>query len=112
MAKEGKVVEVIGPVVDVEFSEGELPAIYNEIEIERGKQKISAEVALHIGDNKVRCISMEPTEGMTRGLKAIDKGSPISVPIGKETLGRVINVLGEPIDHLGPIKAKRKSRAQ
>jgi F-type H+-transporting ATPase subunit beta len=109
MAKEGKVVEVIGPVVDVEFSEGELPAIYNEIKIEHGKEKITAEVALHIGDNKVRCISMEPTEGMTRGLKAIDKGSPISVPIGKETLGRVINVLGEPIDHLGPIKAKKKS---
>ncbi len=110
----GTVVEIIGPVVDVKFEEGKLPAIYNAVEVYKStdgkeKEKIICEVALHLGDNKVRCISMAPTDGLTRGIEAIDTGNPISIPVGKETLGRVMNVVGEPVDHAGDIKSKQKS---
>jgi F-type H+-transporting ATPase subunit beta len=112
--KVGKVVQVIGPAVDVEFEEGHLPAIYNAIRIldkgELGKIPIDvvAEVANHIGENRVRCIAMKPTDGMVRGMKAIDLGEPISVPVGEQTLGRILNVLGEPVDNKGPVNSKER----
>ena len=108
----GKVIQIIGPALDIEFDEGYLPAIYNAIRIvdngEMGKVPIDvvAEVANHIGENQVRCIAMKPTDGMVRGMKAIDTGAPISVPVGRETLGRILNVLGEPVDERGPVNAK------
>ncbi len=110
----GKVVQIIGPVVDVLFEEGHLPEIYNAIHItsEGFETKVpidtTAEVAQHLGDNKVRCVAMEPTDGMVRGMKAVDLGSPISVPVGKETLGRIMNVLGKAADDLGEIKTQQK----
>jgi F-type H+-transporting ATPase subunit beta len=99
----GKVVQVIGPVIDVEFTEG-LPAIYNAIRVVSeggpGVEKIDVvcEVEQHLGENRVRTVAMKPTDGMTRGMMAIDTGAPILVPVGPETLGRVLNVLGEPVD--------------
>ena len=101
MAEEkfGKVVSVIGPVVDVEFKSGNLPAIYNALEIEAADQPaIIAEVEQHLGENRVRAVAMTMTDGMTRGTKVTDTGAPISVPVGPKTLGRVLNVLGEPVD--------------
>src|SRR5215213_7410669 len=100
----GTVVQVIGPVIDVEFAGGELPEIYNAVRIVSeggpGVEKIDviAEVEQHLGENRVRTIAMKPTDGMTRGMTALDTGAPISVPVGPETLGRVLNVLGEPVD--------------
>jgi F-type H+/Na+-transporting ATPase subunit beta len=99
--KVGKVVQVIGPVVDIEFAGGELPAIYNAVRITgEGTQKIDVicEVEQHLGENRVRTVAMKPTDGMQRGMKAIDTGSPITMPVGAATLGRVMNVLGEPVD--------------
>ena len=110
----GKVVQVIGAVVDVEFRNMELPEIYNAVRITSEGYKtpvpvdIICEVELHLGEGRVRCVSMHPTDGLARGMKAVDLEGPIQVPVGKETLGRVINVIGEPVDHLGPIKAKKK----
>jgi F-type H+/Na+-transporting ATPase subunit beta len=99
--KVGRVVQVIGPVVDVEFEGGHLPAIYNAVRITGdGKQKIDviAEVEQHLGENRVRTVAMKPTDGMQRGMAAEDTGSPITMPVGTATLGRVMNVLGEPVD--------------
>jgi F-type H+-transporting ATPase subunit beta len=100
--KIGKIVQVIGPVLDVEFDAGHLPAIYNALRIqgEAGGEKIDiiAEVEQHLGENRVRAVAMKPTDGMQRGMGAEDLGEPISVPVGPETLGRVLNVLGEPVD--------------
>jgi F-type H+-transporting ATPase subunit beta len=110
----GRVVQIIGPAVDIEFEEGHLPAIYNAIQIvdngELGKVPIDvvAEVANHIGENQVRCIAMKPTDGMVRGMKAIDTGAPIKVPVGRNTLGRIMNVLGEPVDERGPITSEHR----
>ncbi|MBI5374915.1 MAG: F0F1 ATP synthase subunit beta [Candidatus Schekmanbacteria bacterium] len=109
----GKVVQVIGPVVDVRFEGGHLPEIFNALRVnmpsESGaKPSIIVEVASHLGENVVRTVAMEPTEGLMRGADAEDLGAPISIPVGKETLGRVINVLGEPVDKLGDVKAKKK----
>jgi F-type H+-transporting ATPase subunit beta len=110
----GRVVQIIGPAVDIEFEEGHLPAIYNAIQIvdkgELGKVPIDvvAEVANHIGENQVRCIAMKPTDGMVRGMKAIDTGAPIKVPVGRNTLGRIMNVLGEPVDERGPIPSDHR----
>jgi len=110
--KAGRVVQIIGPAVDVQFEEGHLPPIYTAIRIfddgEFGKVAIDvvAEVANHIGEGVVRCIAMKPTDGMVRGMKAIDMGAPISVPVGRETLGRILNVLGEPVDNKGPVNSK------
>jgi len=103
----GVVSQVQGPVVDIKFAD-ELPALRTAIEIEFGKEKLVVEVAQHVGDDTVRCISMGPTEGMTRNLKAKALNAPITVPVGKETLSRLFNVLGEPIDGLGPVKTKQK----
>ncbi|PIE02841.1 MAG: F0F1 ATP synthase subunit beta [Acidobacteria bacterium] len=107
----GKVVQIIGPVLDIEF-EGELPKILNGIHVkmvdESGKETIvTAEVAQHLGENKVRCISMEATDGMIRGAEATDTGEPIMVPVGPETLGRILNVTGKPVDEVGPVNAKQ-----
>ncbi|MDM7998949.1 MAG: F0F1 ATP synthase subunit beta [Dehalococcoidia bacterium] len=104
----GKVVQVISTVVDVEFPPDELPALYNAIEIPRDGGKIVLEVQHHIGNNWVRCLSMAPTEGLERGVEAIDTGAPISVPVGNATLGRLFDVLGEPLDNLGPVKAEQR----
>ena len=112
--KVGRVVQIIGPVLDVEFPEGHLPAIYNAVVVKEDASKtgvaidVISEVAQHLGENRVRCISMKPTDGMVRGMKAIDTGAPISVPVGAETLGRILNVVGEPVDGLGPVNAKER----
>ena len=102
----GIVTQVIGPVLDIEFEEGHLPRLLNAIEIEHNDRKIVLEVAQHIGDNVVRCIAMSSTDGLPRGIKALDTGAPISVPVGKETLGRVFNLLGDPIDNKPNPKAE------
>jgi len=139
--KTGRVVQVIGPVVDIEFKDEKLPEIYNALRVtsegfdspgahsvaetkrefglrvddeaedivdERERVDIVVEVEQHLGENRVRCVSMHPTDGLARGMKAIDLDGPIQVPVGEATLGRVINVIGEPVDHLGPIQAKVK----
>jgi F-type H+/Na+-transporting ATPase subunit beta len=112
--KAGRVIQIIGPAVDIEFEEGHLPPIYNAIRItdngELGKVPIDVvvEVANHIGESQVRCIAMKPTDGMVRGMKATDLGEPITVPVGNQTLGRILNVLGEPVDNLGPVDAKER----
>src|ERR1700733_6727859 len=108
----GKVVQIIGPVVDVEFPEHHLPEIYNAIRIvSEGFDVASpidviAEVQQHLGEGRVRAVAMKPNDGMVRGMKAIDSGGPITVPVGRATLGRVLNVLGEPVDNLGEVHAK------
>lgn len=105
----GKIVQVIGPTVDVDFSNGNLPEIYNAIKIvdeERGINLVT-EVAQHLGNNLVRSVALASTDGLIRGMEAIDTGEHISVPVGPETLGRLFNVLGEPIDRLGNLEAKR-----
>ena len=94
----GKVVQVIGPVLDIRFEDGHLPELLSAIEIMNGENKVVAEVAQHIGDNVARCISMNATDGMVRGLEAVDTGSPITVPVGTDCLGRIFNLLGEAID--------------
>ncbi|MDI9611738.1 MAG: F0F1 ATP synthase subunit beta [Acidobacteriota bacterium] len=112
MAQVGKVVQIIGPVVDCQFEEGRLPSIYNCVVIEgeaAGRpMRVRVEVQQHLGENRVRCVSMEPTDGLVRGMTAIDTGEPITVPVGKETLGRVMNVIGEPVDEMGPIEAGQR----
>lgn len=105
MERIGKVIQIIGPVVDIRFTDKELPNLYNAIKIEKEDGTyLTVEVAQHIGDDVVRTISMGSTDGLVRNMKAIDTGSAISVPVGEEILGRMFNVLGEPIDGLGPIK--------
>jgi F-type H+-transporting ATPase subunit beta len=110
----GRVVQIIGPAIDVAFDEGYLPSIGNALRIldngELGKVAIDVvvEVAQHLGESRVRCIAMKPTDGMVRGMKAIDSGAPISVPVGRATLGRILNVLGEPVDGLGPVETTER----
>ena len=94
----GKVVQVMGPVLDIRFKDGELPALLNAIEVENNGKKLIVEVAQHVGDNVVRCIAMAATDGLVRGADAVDTGEPIKVPVGDECLGRVFNLLGEPVD--------------
>ena len=96
----GKVTQVMGPVVDVRFNEGELPAIYNALTIPLKDKLLTVEVAQHIGDNVARCIAMASTDGLQRGVDVTDTGAPISVPVGRETLGRIFNVLGEAVDNI------------
>jgi len=107
MAK-GKVAQVIGTVVDIEFPPEELPALFNAIEIPRDGDNIVLEVQHHIGNNWVRCLSLTSTDGLERGVEAIDTGAPISVPVGQATLGRLFNVMGEPLDNLGEVKAEER----
>ena len=101
----GKVIQIIGPVVDIRFSEQELPSLYNAIEIFHNDKKLVVEVAQHVGDDVVRCISMGSTDGLVRGIDAINTHAAISVPVGREVLGRMFNVLGETIDEKGDIDA-------
>ena len=96
----GKVSQVMGPVVDVRFNEGELPKILNALTVSVGDRVLTVEVAQHIGDNIARCIAMSSTDGLKRGAEVTDTGSSISVPVGKETLGRIFNVLGEAVDNI------------
>ena len=95
----GTVVQVIGPVLDIKFGNGELPKLLNAIEVESGEKKLVVEVAQHIGDDVVRCIAMSSTDGLTRGAKAVDTGSSITVPVGEKCLGRIFNLLGDPVDN-------------
>ena len=106
----GLITQVIGSTFDVEFPEDKLPAIYNAIKInsnERGVEiHLTGEVQQHLGGGRVRCVALGTTDGLQRGMKCVDTGAPVSVPVGKETLGRVFNLLGEPVDKRGPVKAK------
>jgi F-type H+/Na+-transporting ATPase subunit beta len=110
----GKVIQIAGPAVDVQFAEGHLPPIYTAVRVTSEgfnvpqPMNVILEVQQHLGEGRVRAIAMEATEGMVRGMKAIDLGGPITVPVGRETLGRVINVIGEPVDQLGPVNAKQR----
>ena len=105
--QEGRVAQVIGAVVDVHF-DGELPKILNALETQNGDNKLILEVAQHLGENTVRCIAMDISEGLVRGQPVYDTGSPISVPVGDETLGRIMNVIGEPVDEPGAVKTKSR----
>ncbi|HEV8488550.1 MAG TPA: F0F1 ATP synthase subunit beta [Candidatus Limnocylindrales bacterium] len=107
-AATGRVIQITGPVVDIEFPAGELPAIYNAVEIQRGDTPIVCEVQQHLGNNWVRAVAMTTTDGLARGSEARDTGGPISVPVGDVTLGRVFDVLGNPIDEKGPLKASKR----
>jgi F-type H+/Na+-transporting ATPase subunit beta len=102
----GKVVQVIGTVVDVAFPQGQMPGIYNALEIQTGAGKIILEVQDHLGNDWVRCLSLSPTEGLERGAEVIDTGAALKVPVGKETLGRLFDVMGAPLDNLGAVNTK------
>ena len=113
--KIGKVVQVIGPVVDIEFADGHLPDIYNAVQIKtegkagESKVDIICEVEQHLGESRVRTVAMKPTDGMQRGMLAVDLGEQISMPVGPATLGRVMNVLGEPVDYPDqPVNSKER----
>src|SRR5580704_7748224 len=113
METQGSISQVIGPAVDVAFPSGKLPPIYNALKvtnpsISEEKDNLTLEVAQHLGDGVVRCIAMDSTDGLTRGAKVRDTGAPITVPVGRETLGRILNVIGEPVDEVGPVTAKKK----
>nr|AAB51466.1 ATP synthase subunit beta [Moorella thermoacetica] len=105
---EGQVVQVIGPVVDVEFASDRLPDLYNAITIKTDKINITMEAMQHLGNNTVRCVALSSTDGLQRGMKAVDTGQPITVPVGRATLGRLFNVLGEPIDNQGPVETTER----
>ena len=110
----GKVIKVSGPAVDVQFEEATMPPIYQALRVVSDGFTVPTpisvilEVQQHLGEGRVRTVAMEATDGMVRGMKAIDTGGPITVPVGKETLGRIINVIGEPVDELGPVGAKSR----
>jgi F-type H+-transporting ATPase subunit beta len=110
----GRVVEVIGPVIDVEFPEGELPDIYNALKVvsdgfeDSDPINIITEVQYHMGENRLRTVSMHPTDGLVRGMKVIDTGEPITMPVGREVLGRILDVIGEPVDKMGEIKTQKR----
>ena len=103
----GKVVQIIGPVIDIKFDSDSLPNIYNSIEIQMEDRVVVAEVEQHIGDDIIRAVAMESTEGLRRGLEAIDTGNPITVPVGNVVLGRLFNVLGKPMDEMGEVKTEK-----
>jgi F-type H+-transporting ATPase subunit beta len=109
----GKIKRVVGPVLDVEFDTGMLPAIFNAIKVTNAtindkEWNLTLEVAQHLGENTVRCIAMDSTDGLVRGQPAVDTGTQITVPVGRETLGRILNVVGEPVDEAGPVGAKKQ----
>ena len=108
--KTGRIKQIMGPVVDVEFEAESLPAIFSAIKIDDAARKISLtiEAASHVGENVVRCVAMGPTDGLVRGMEAVDTGAPIKVPVGPGTLGRIMNILGEPVDERGPIVGVRR----
>ena len=103
--RKGKITQIIGAVVDVKF-DGELPEILTALECKNGDNRLVLEVAQHLGETSVRTIAMDATEGLKRGDEVMDTGAPIKVPVGPETLGRIVNVIGEPIDEKGEIKTK------
>jgi F-type H+-transporting ATPase subunit beta len=111
----GKIVQVIGPVVDVEFDPGRLPAIYSALEVKAKQaqdifsysERLVLEVAQHLGESRVRTIALSSTDGLVRGMEVLDTGAPITIPVGRPTLGRIINVIGEPVDKKGPVEAKK-----
>ncbi|MCB9473351.1 MAG: F0F1 ATP synthase subunit beta [Candidatus Delongbacteria bacterium] len=105
----GKIVQINGAVLDVEFPEGDLPAIYNSLAVEREGDRLILEVQQHLGEKKVRCISMDATEGLVRGTSVMDLGVPITVPVGPATRGRLLNVIGEAIDNLGPVNTDKRN---
>src|ERR1700759_294938 len=110
----GKVIQVSGPAVDVQFEEATMPPIYQALRVTSDGFTVPTpinvvlEVQQHLGEGRVRCVAMEATDGMVRGMKAIDLGGPITVPVGRAPLGRVLNVMGEPVDALGPVNAKER----
>src|SRR5712671_2802174 len=110
----GHVIQITGPAVDVQFNEAAMPPIYQALRVVSDGFTVPSpinvilEVQQHLGEGRVRAIAMQATDGMVRGMKAIDQGGPISVPVGHGTLGRVMNVIGEPVDELGPIKANKR----
>lgn len=111
--QEGKVVQVLGPVVDIEFPEGHLPPIYNALRltnpaINNQKENLTLEVAQHLGENVVRTIAMDATDGLVRGMSVRDTGDQITIPVGKEVLGRILNVTGDPVDEAGPVNTKKR----
>ena len=111
----GKIVQVIGPVVDVEFEPGKLPGIYNALDVKAKQaqdifsysERLVLEVAQHLGESRVRTIALSSTDGLVRGMEVLDTGAPITIPVGRATLGRIINVIGEPVDKMGPVEAKK-----
>ena len=104
----GTVSQIMGAVVDVQFEEGDLPAILNALHVDNHGQRLVLEVAQHLGENVVRSVAMDTTDGLVRGAEAVDTGSPITVPVGPETLGRIINVIGDPVDERGEVKTKKR----
>src|SRR3954452_21125343 len=110
----GNVIQITGPAVDVQFSAATMPPIYQALRVVSDgftvpkPIKVILEVQQHLGEGRVRCVAMQATDGMVRGMKAIDQGGPISVPVGRGTLGRVMNVVGEPVDQLGPVEYKQR----
>lgn len=106
--KTGIIKQVLGPVVDVEFETGKLPGIYNALEVNLGKEVLTLEVQGHLGDNLVRTVALGATDGLKRGVEVSDTGAPISVPVGEEVLGRILNVTGQPVDNAGEVKAKKR----
>jgi len=112
---EGQVIQVTGPAIEIQFPEGHVPTIFNAVHITSEgfdgpvKIDITAEIAQHVGEGIVRAIAMEPTDGLVRGMKAYDMGGPITIPVGKQTLGRVLNVLGQPVDNRGPVETEQKA---
>ena len=107
--KEGKIVQIIGPVVDVAFEDGELPAILTALEVQRADHgsRLVLEVQQHLGERTARCVAMDSSDGLVRGMRVKNTGQPITVPVGPQTLGRLINIIGEPIDAIGPIKTQK-----
>src|ERR1700737_2123528 len=108
----GRIKQVIGPIVDVEFDSGRLPAIFHAVKLTNPavsdqEWNLVLEVAQHLGENTVRCIAMDSTDGLVRGAQALDTGDQIQMPVGRETLGRILNVVGEPVDEAGPVPAKK-----
>src|SRR6201998_1772841 len=110
----GQVIQISGPAVDVQFEIGKMPPIYEALRVVSTGFKVPTEIDVvlevqqHLGEGRVRCVAMQPTDGMVRGMNAIDLGGPISVPVGRGTLGRVMNVIGESVDQLGPIASKKR----
>ena len=110
MAKNvGTIEQIIGPVIDIKFDENDMPELLNAIEIMLDGRRIVAEVAQHIGDDMARCVALSSTDGLSRGMEAVDMGAPISVPVGPEVLGRLFNVIGETIDNKGEVNAEKKA---
>ena len=108
MSHKGTIHQIIGPVIDIKFMPEEMPELLNAIKIHFEDRDIVAEVAQHIGDDVVRCVALSSTDGLTRGMEATDTGAPISVPVGKEVLGRLFNVIGQTIDEKGPVATDKK----